>query len=123
MTSLEARYRWLLGCYPREHRARHEEEMIGVLLAEARPGQTRPHPTDAADLLWGALCVHTRRAFGAAARLAWRDGLALAAALWPFLALTSELATAILQASGSVRKLGLGYVAEHPKTIWLWLDL
>ncbi|GAA3188907.1 hypothetical protein [Nonomuraea roseoviolacea] len=64
MNPLEARYRRLLACYPRDHRARHEDEMIGVLLAGARPGQTWPPPADVADLLWGALRVHGRRAFG-----------------------------------------------------------
>ncbi|MGW5162218.1 hypothetical protein ACWEPN_42680, partial [Nonomuraea wenchangensis] len=46
MSSLETRYRRLLAAYPRDHRARHEEEMLGVLLAGARPGQTRPRPAD-----------------------------------------------------------------------------
>ncbi|MEV4113963.1 hypothetical protein [Nonomuraea sp. NPDC049695] len=99
MSPLEARYRRLLACYPRDHRARHEEEMIGVLLAGARPGQTRPHPADAADLLWGALRVHARRAFGAVSAPSWRDGVALAAALWPLLMLTAALAKALVDGS------------------------
>ncbi|MBE1591192.1 hypothetical protein ACFPOI_11725 [Nonomuraea angiospora] len=93
---LEARYRRLLACYPRDHQERHEEEMIGVLLAGARPGQTRPHPADAADLLWGALRVHARRAFGAGSAPSWRDGVALAVALWPLLMLTAALAKALV---------------------------
>jgi hypothetical protein len=36
---LERRYRLLLRCYPPSHRAAHREEMLGVLLATARPGQ------------------------------------------------------------------------------------
>ncbi|MGP4104037.1 hypothetical protein [Nonomuraea sp. KM90] len=48
MSPLEARYRRLLAAYPRDHRARHEEEMIGVLLAGARFGRTRPYSIDAA---------------------------------------------------------------------------
>ncbi|MEW1838896.1 hypothetical protein AB0392_13150 [Nonomuraea angiospora] len=97
VSPLEARYRRLLACYPRDHRERHEEEMIGVLLAGARPGQTRPHPADAADLLWGALHVHARRAFGPVSRPVWRAGLAVAVALWPLLMLTAALAMVLLR--------------------------
>ncbi|MGV9377944.1 hypothetical protein ACWDRB_19120 [Nonomuraea sp. NPDC003707] len=98
MSPLEARYRRLLACYPRDHRERHEEEMIGVLLAGARPGQLRPHPADAADLLWGALRVHVRRAFGPVSGPVWREGLTVAVALWPLLMLTAALAMALLMA-------------------------
>jgi hypothetical protein len=35
---LERRYRRLLRCYPPTHREFHREEMLGVLLAAARPG-------------------------------------------------------------------------------------
>ncbi|MFF0865981.1 hypothetical protein ACFYUV_29805 [Nonomuraea sp. NPDC003560] len=107
MSLLEARYRRLLATYPRDHRARHEEEMIGVLLAGARPGQTRPQPADAADLLWGALRVHGRRAFGPVSSPAWRAGLALAVALWPFLMLAGELATGLLRGAESVGNPGV----------------
>ncbi|NUW41030.1 hypothetical protein [Nonomuraea rhodomycinica] len=107
MSRLEARYRRLLACYPRDHRALHEEEMIGVLLAGARPGQTRPHPADVADLLWGALRVHGRRAFGPVSASAWRDGPAVALALWPFLILISTLATQLLLSAESLHNVGL----------------
>ncbi|MEV4374605.1 hypothetical protein AB0J71_46645 [Nonomuraea sp. NPDC049637] len=113
MSPLESRYRRLLATYPRDHRARHEEEMIGVLLAGARPGQTRPHLADAADLLWGALRVHGRRAFGPVSTPAWRAGLALAVALWPFLMLTGALATAVLQGAEAVANVGAAAV-ERP---------
>jgi hypothetical protein len=78
MSSLEDRYRRLLAWYPRDHRAAHEDEMVGVLLAGAEPGQTRPGLGDRADLLWGGLKLHTRRAFGRASAPAWRDALAVA---------------------------------------------
>ena len=35
---LERRYRRLLRCYPPSHSEVHREEMLGVLLAAARPG-------------------------------------------------------------------------------------
>ena len=39
---LERRYRRLLRCYPPSHREFHREEMLGVLLDTARPGQRTP---------------------------------------------------------------------------------
>ncbi|MFI7465946.1 hypothetical protein [Nonomuraea sp. NPDC049646] len=116
MRPFEARYRRLLAAFPRDHRARHEEDMIGVLLAGARPGQSRPRPPDAADLLWGALRVHGRRAFGPASAPAWRAGLALAAALWPFLMLAGALAAALLRSAESVRNVEAAAVA---RPIWI----
>jgi hypothetical protein len=40
--ALERRYRRLPRCYPPGHRQVHREEMLGVLLATARPGQRAP---------------------------------------------------------------------------------
>ena len=40
--ALERRYLRLLRCYPPSHRAFHREEMLGVLLDTARPGQRTP---------------------------------------------------------------------------------
>ncbi|MFI6317804.1 hypothetical protein ACIBG8_09820 [Nonomuraea sp. NPDC050556] len=117
MNPLEARYRRLLACYPRDHRARHEEEMIGVLLAGARPGRTRPRPAEAADLVWGALRVHGRRAFGPRSAPAWRDGLVLAVALWPFLMLASALATEVVLAAESLYNRGVAVVLQRPTWI------
>ncbi|MER5998400.1 hypothetical protein ABT120_07500 [Nonomuraea angiospora] len=119
MSPLEARYRRLLACYPRDHRERHEEEMIGVLLAGARPGQLRPHPADAADLLWGALRVHVRRAFGPASGPVWREGLAVAVALWPLLMLNTALAVVLLrivEIGQSARSIGADLFREP---IWV----
>ncbi|MET8002604.1 hypothetical protein [Nonomuraea glycinis] len=106
----------MLACYPRDHRARHEAEMMGVLQAGARPGQTRPDLADVADLLWGAARVHARRAFGPVSAGAWRDGLTLAVALWPFLMLAAEVATVSLRVTESLRW-GAGFLAQ-PHSIW-----
>ena len=51
---LETRYRRLLRWFPAEHRAVHQEEMLGVLMAGAEPGRTRPGRAESADLLLGA---------------------------------------------------------------------
>lgn len=78
MSALERHYRRLLACYPAAHRAEHEEEMLDVLLSAARPGQTRPSPADAADLLLGAARIHLRRAAGDATGTPWPGALAIA---------------------------------------------
>jgi hypothetical protein len=57
---LERRYRRLLAAYPAAYRRRHEEEMLTVLLAGARPGQRRPELADVADLLAGAARMRLR---------------------------------------------------------------
>jgi len=36
---LERHYRWLLRWYPASYRGRHEEEILGVLMAAAQPGR------------------------------------------------------------------------------------
>jgi hypothetical protein len=49
--ALERRYQRLLRCYPRGHRQVHREEMLGVLLAIARPGQRTPGARQAVNLV------------------------------------------------------------------------
>ncbi|WP_283132957.1 hypothetical protein [Rhizohabitans arisaemae] len=70
--ALTRRYRKLLAWYPRDHRARHEEEMIGVLLAGAHPGQRHPGLGDTADLAKGALHIRLQRAFGPTRAADWQ---------------------------------------------------
>jgi hypothetical protein len=76
VSSLETRYRRLLALYPRDHRAVHEEEMIGVMLAAAKPGQRRPGIRDTADLLRGAILIRLRR-LPDKIRRDWSDALAI----------------------------------------------
>jgi hypothetical protein len=47
---LERRYRRWLAMYPKSFRAEHEDEMLGVLLEGAEPGQTRPRAGEALNL-------------------------------------------------------------------------
>ncbi|MFD8527457.1 hypothetical protein ACFV0L_08580 [Streptosporangium canum] len=91
MSSLEARYRRLLACYPREHRARHEEEMIGVMLAGAEPGRRYPDPRDALDLIMGGLRIRLQRSLGPEAASHWRDALNVAAIVAPLSLLVLEV--------------------------------
>jgi hypothetical protein len=48
-------YRRLLRAYPRWYRRERGAEMLTTLLDAAEPGQRRPHPRDALDLLLGGL--------------------------------------------------------------------
>ena len=51
---LERRYRRLLRCYPPSHSEVHREEMLGVLLATARPGQRAPGARQTVNLVAAA---------------------------------------------------------------------
>ncbi|QYC43186.1 hypothetical protein Nocox_27970 [Nonomuraea coxensis DSM 45129] len=65
-------------------------------------GDGAARPAAEADLLWGALRVHGRRAFGPVSAPAWRGGPALAVALWPFLMPAGVLAAELLRTAGSL---------------------
>jgi len=69
---LEGRYRRLMTAYPWRHRREYEEEMMGVLLAAAEPGQRRPGVRGSADLLVNALAVRLRGWVGELGDDAWR---------------------------------------------------
>ncbi|MDH2428907.1 hypothetical protein [Sphaerisporangium sp. TRM90804] len=99
MNDLERRYRRLLAWYPRDHRDAHEDEMIGVLLASARPGLSRPDPREVIPLITGALRLHARRAFGRGAAGPWRDAFAVAGVI--------GLVLVSLNVLGSVTSIGV----------------
>ncbi|MEU7802216.1 hypothetical protein AB0B10_23390 [Micromonospora arborensis] len=83
MTLAQA-YRWLLACYPRAYRRQYEDEMIGVLLDDATPGQRRPTTRDVLALLGGAFRAHVRQVGARLSVDAWREAtqvLGLIAAL------------------------------------------
>lgn len=82
-SGLERRYRRLLAWYPPEHRRQHEEEMLGVLMTGARPGQRRPGFAESASLIWGAMRVRLRPGLDSAADPGWRDALAVLSVLLP----------------------------------------
>jgi hypothetical protein len=79
---LERAYRRLLRWYPAAHRARHADEMLGVLMDGARPGQRRPARADAANLIGAGLRIRLRAATTGSAGL-WRDALSRAGRLLP----------------------------------------
>jgi len=89
-TELERRYRRLLRLYPREFRARRAEEMLGVLMASAGEGQSRPARSDVGDVVRGSLVMRLRGPRGG-----WSFALAAFALVAPlFLVLTDILQVA-----------------------------
>ena len=80
---LERRYRRLLRCYPPTHREFHREEMLGVLLAAARPGQRTPGLGQAVNLAACGLVIRVRRIPGWLAADAGQDALAVVSLIAP----------------------------------------
>jgi hypothetical protein len=79
---LERAYGRLLRWYPAGHRARHADEMLGVLMTGAGSGRHRPGLADSADLITGALRIRLRAATTGSADL-WREALGRAGVLLP----------------------------------------
>lgn len=88
---LQRRYERLLRWYPPSHRERHGDEMLGVLLAAARPGQRHPGRAESANLITGALRIRLRAALDGSADQS-RDTLALASLLLPLVLWGNALA-------------------------------
>ncbi len=80
---LERRYLRLLRCYPPAHREFHQEEMLGVLLAAARPGQRTPGLGQAVNLAACGLVIRVRRIPGWLAADAGQDALAVVSLITP----------------------------------------
>ncbi|MBG0831281.1 hypothetical protein HS041_26380 [Planomonospora sp. ID67723] len=98
MNTLEALYRRLLSWYPEDHRARHGEEMIGVLLAGAEPGRRLPDPRDAFDLVRGGILVRAQRLLGPESAPRWRDALNVAAIVAPLYFLVAATGNVVILA-------------------------
>jgi hypothetical protein len=105
---LEGSYRRLLRWYPASYRGRHEEEILGVLMAAAQPGQRRPGARDSLDLLWSALKIRIRMTLRGADSQPWAAALALVAVLLPLLMLLLKLTELLV---GGVRH-GFGTPAD-----------
>ena len=68
---LERSYRRWLRCYPGWFRREHEADMLGVLLAEPREGQSHPEPGECWDLFRAALGARLRPRIARSQRSAW----------------------------------------------------
>jgi hypothetical protein len=94
---LEKSYRRLLRGYPALYRQRHEEEILGVLMAAAQPGQRRPGVRESADLLLSALKIRIRMAARRADSQPWAAALALTGVLLPLLMVLLKLTFFLVQ--------------------------
>ena len=88
---LEGSYRRLLRWYPSSYRKRHGEEILGVLMDAAQPGQHRPGARESVDLLWSALKIRIRMTLRGADSQLWQAAFALVGVLLPLLMLLLRL--------------------------------
>ena len=113
---LEARYRRLLRWYPPSYRGRHEDEILGVLMAAAQPGQHRPGARESLDLLWSALQIRIRMILRGADSEPWADALAQVGVLLPLLMLlmklTEFLSTGVRNGFGTPADILIGAYGE-----------
>jgi hypothetical protein len=115
---LEGRYRRLLRWYPAGHRAVHREEMLGVLMAGAGPGRSRPGLTESADLLLGAARIRLRPGRALSDGPGWRDALAVYSIAAPLLVLASALISWLVAGLGPAHA-GLTRLPELPEFLGL----
>jgi hypothetical protein len=98
---LEREYRRLVALYPRAFRLESEEEIVGVLLATARPGQRRVGVAESADLIRGAVRMHRGprlpRALLTAVRLTYVGAAAELGVLIVLLVTAASLASASIR--------------------------
>jgi hypothetical protein len=110
---LADRYRGLLAWYPRDHRERHGEEMLGVLLAGAGD-RTRPSRGETADLVRGALLLQARRVVGADGGIDHRDVFAIVSLLGPVMLLAG--AAGVVDKAATVVQVGTSVAWIHDYT-------
>jgi hypothetical protein len=99
---LERRCRRLLWAYPSTYRSERGEEIVGVLLDAARPGQTRPSLRDSGDLVRAGLVARAATARASYTWSPWRDAVALVSVLLP-LALAARLVLWVSDAADLLR--------------------
>src|SRR5262249_12251100 len=99
--ALERQYLRLLRCYPPSHREVHGEEMLGVLLDAARPGQRTPGLRQTVNLAACGLMIRAHRIPGWLTDDRWQDALAVVSLIAPavmFIVATLDFATAVQEA-------------------------
>ncbi len=114
-TLLERRYRRLLAWYPAAYRAANAEEMLGVALAGARPGQRGPGRGESLNLVLSGSRKRLARLLGSLRGDSWRDAAAVFAMLGPILiaavyveSLTGSVASGLI---GFPQRLSLSAIA------------
>lgn len=94
--------------------------MLGVLLAAASPGQQRPGPATAANLIGGALRIRARALLAGSRDPRWDDALAVTCFVAPLLMLGLALAASPLvnlAMQGLAGQGGVAFWLAHP---WAW---
>ena len=104
----EKHYRRLLALYPRDHRERHGEEMLGVLLAADSDWR------DDVNLVRGAIALHTRRVFNLDRGVPLRDVLAIVSLLGPIVLLISAVPD-LRDLAAQIKSNGLLVTIPHPQ--------
>jgi hypothetical protein len=113
LSALERGYRRLLALYPAAWRARHDDEVLAVLLECAPPGRARPDWRDACDLVAHALLERMRAAGRSPTCDDARSGVALAAIVaLALLAAFSLLQLLVIVPNAGPWGLGTGYVGR-----------
>ncbi|TVZ02539.1 hypothetical protein EAS64_27555 [Trebonia kvetii] len=97
--TLERRYRWLLRWYPSSFRNDTEDELLGVLMTNARDGQRWPSAAEAADMLRGALVMRFRLPRPGAESRSWTDAWAVFSVLAPVFVLLTNLVVVLVTPS------------------------
>ena len=116
--ALERRYLRLLRCYPPAHRAFHREEMLGVLLAIARPGQRTPGLRQTVNLAACGLAIRVRRIPGWLAADAGQDALAVVSLIAPAVVLILlVLQQAAMNAAASAGSVVPGLLLPGPPSL------
>jgi len=93
---LERGYRRLLAAYPPSFRREQEEEMLAVLMAGTQPGQRRPGPAEAVDVIVSGLRMRLRRAGSEPANRGWVEALAVFSVIAPLAVLLTTLLTVLV---------------------------
>ena len=93
---LEGGYRRLMAAYPQGYRHEYEDEMVGVLLSAATPGQRRPGVRERADLIANALAVRLRGVAGGRHDERWRQAARAMQAVVVMLLLIATVRRAVL---------------------------
>ena len=96
---LERGYRRLLACYPRRFRDEQGEELLGVLLANARDGQHRPALLEFADLVRNGLGMRLHPDVSRSARQGWSDAFAAYSLAAPVLLLLTTVTRVLIAQS------------------------
>jgi hypothetical protein len=117
-SALERRYRRLLAWFPAAFRREQQDEMLAVLMADARPGQRRPGLLGSADLIRNALVMRARLIGSRSENRPWTDGIGLFSAAAPLLLLIATILEAAVPYRLHPRPgtpIWTGVLSRHPE--------